>query len=363
MTIVAVGASFALAALLSSCIEESTTPAPDNLDNPDNPDSWAALDNPYGIAVNPYNGDLIITTDGNYTAPGDCYVFNRDYRLRISGITLGALPSNAAALDNDHILVLNEGMWGGNNAEISLVDVAANSAVCNWFSANNGRGLGDVAQDIIAYGSKTYASVTFSNSIEIINNASGQSTHLSTTATAQKPRNIAAYEGNIYVTCYTPACVVRIDTATQSITGSCPLGLFNPEGICALNGKLYVCSSNISDESYNYSYDNKLYVVDINTFTLTDSITVGSNPNIVKAIDDNHLAVACWGDYASNPAGTFLVDVDAKSAKALGIALNKFDTYRGKIYGFTSYLSGTAKFYEIDPLTDSLTEIIPRDSI
>ncbi len=141
---------------------------------------WNASDNPYGIAVNPYNGDIIITTDGNYTAKGDCYVYNSDSYLRTGSIQAGNFPSKIVALNNDELLVLNEGAWGANNASVSKVNVAAGTAVNDFFDRANGRGLGDVAQDILLDGNKAYITVSFSNSIETMDATTGSSTRYAT---------------------------------------------------------------------------------------------------------------------------------------------------------------------------------------
>lgn len=141
---------------------------------------WSAGDNPYGIGMNPYNGAIIITTDGNYSATGDCYVFSNDGTPLQSGITLGNLPSKIVAIDNDNLLILNEGAWGANNSGISKVNVATGTATNNFFESANGRGLGDVAQDIILEGNKAYITVSFSNSIETMDVATGKSARYAT---------------------------------------------------------------------------------------------------------------------------------------------------------------------------------------
>lgn len=142
--------------------------------------NWSASDNPYGIAVNPYNGNIIVTSDGNYTAMGDCHIYNSDGSVRTGGIQLGSFPSKIVALDGDQLLVLNEGGWGSNNASISKVNAATGNAENDFFEKANGRGLGDVAQDIILDGSKAYIAVSFSNSIETMDATSGKSTRYAT---------------------------------------------------------------------------------------------------------------------------------------------------------------------------------------
>lgn len=178
---------------------------------------------------------------------------------------------------------------------------------------------------------------------------------------AESPRYLAAADGNIYVTCYRPRAVLRIDTATQQITGICHLGNFNPEGICVLGSSLYVASSNISDENYNYNYDNKIYVVDIATFNLTDSITVNLNPAKVMAVDNNHIVVSTLGDYPARGGSVYgktqLINVSNKEVTDLDVNLYNFDVYNGQIYGYTDLYSALA-FFRVDGSTHQSTAIL-----
>ena len=173
----------------------------------------------------------------------------------------------------------------------------------------------------------------------------------------ETPRYGVIVDDNLYLTCYYPLAVARFDTRQQAFTGVCNLGGFHPEGICQLNGKLYIASSNISDENYNYSYDNKVYVVDINTFTLVDSITVNLNPTQVKALDNSHIVVNTMGDYPEYGGTTYgatqIVNVNNKEVTSLSVALTNFDVYDGDIYGY----KGTA-FYKIDGTSHASTAIL-----
>ena len=98
----------------------------------------------------------------------------------MGGVNLGNMPSKIVALSNNQLLVLNEGGWGANNAGVSRVDVNAGTANNSFFDDANGRGLGDVAQDILIHDGKAYITVSFSNSIEILDIATGKSTRYAT---------------------------------------------------------------------------------------------------------------------------------------------------------------------------------------
>ncbi len=232
-------------------------------------------------------------------------------------------------------LVVNEGNWGANNATITALNVANGEVVeADWFSAKNHRGLGDVAQDMVKYGTKVYATVTFSNSLEVIDAKTGVSQRVD--MGNRKPRSIAADGGKLYITCYNPISVVRVDTASLEIEATCPLGTFQPEGIAVMNGKAFVASSSISDASSNFTYDDKLYVIDLATFANPTAITVGSNPQDVMPIADGKIIVNYWGDYGANPAGTAIVDANTLAVSQTGQALTRMDVYNGKAYGYAT---------------------------
>lgn len=176
---------------------------------------------------------------------------------------------------------------------------------------------------------------------------------------AETPRNIIkGSDGNFYVTCYYPRSVVRYNPSEKRVTALCKLGNYQPEGLAEVNGKLYIASGYIQDENYNYLYDNKLYVVDISSFTLVDSVIVGRNPEKVRKLDDNHIVFNTLGDYGNDQGGLWIMDVDTKTPTKMDVTLYNFDVYNGDIYGYTSIYSGDPLgFYKIDGTTHNSTTL------
>ena len=78
-----------------SCEDE---PEPQRPDTPGEEGHWTAGTKPYSINVNPYNGDIIVNSDGDYTATGDCFIFTNDLKVRLGATELGMLPSKSVAL-------------------------------------------------------------------------------------------------------------------------------------------------------------------------------------------------------------------------------------------------------------------------
>jgi hypothetical protein len=151
----------------------------------------------------------------------------------------------------------------------------------------------------------------------------------------ETPRRIAAHGGKIYVTCYRPASVIRIDTATRQVESVCKLGNYNPEGVAVAGGRLFVASSWNTAENGDYLYDDKVYVVDLASFTVSGTVSVGANPQQVKVVDDEHVIVNYNGNYSDIPGGTAIIDVNTLAVSQTGQEMTGMSVWGGKVYGYS----------------------------
>lgn len=263
--------------------------------------------------------------------------------------------------------VLNEGVWGGNDAGISRLNLEDGTIEVDWFTQTNGRGLGDLGQDLIYYGTHLYATVFTSNTIEVINPKTGRSVKQVDMGT-RGPRYMVGHGGKVYVTCYDKS-VIRIDTATFDIEATCPLSGMQPEQLCVVDGKLYVCNTWEYDANSNAIYDNTISEVDLGSFTEVRKITVGTNPGRIKALPDHRFIVACSGDYYTEPATTLVVNVVDNSQITIPVAATNFDINGNDIYMYaTAYDASwnpTANFYHMDanalqptPILESVSSML-----
>lgn len=237
--------------------------------------------------------------------------------------------------------VLNEGNMGPNNASISVLDIDSAKIDNEWFkNANNNRMLGDQAQDMVLYDSRLYVTVTESNTLEAIDTATGHSTQVS--MGSLKPRSIATHGGKLYISCYNPPCVVRVDTTTLAIEDTCLLGNYRPEGIAIAQGKAFIASSYLA--SNIYSYDDKVYVVGLDSFKVAATVTVVSNPTPVVQLDNNTVAVGCIGNYGSIAANTVLINATTLGTTTVGIGSTKMAVYNGKLYSYSAPYGGTPSY-------------------
>lgn len=249
--------------------------------------------------------------------------------------------------------MLNEGNMGSNNASLSAIDLDAAAVDNGWFQNANGRKLGDQAQDMIAYGSKIYVTVTESNTLEVINPATGAAIQKS--MGSLKPRYIVAHGGNIYITCYNPPCVVCIDTATLGIQSTCLLRDYRPEGIAIAQGKAFVAGA-YHKTDYNL-FDNRVYVINLATFDTLPSIVAGSNNNRIEKFDENHLLVSHGNGTTTSPSGSFIVNTVTMETTPVACGFTKMAAYNGKIYGFDAPYGGSPTFTTV--LADGTVEAFP----
>lgn len=213
--------------------------------------------------------------------------------------------------------LLNEGTWGSNNASLDMYDYETSEYTQNVFSSINPEvilGLGDVGNDLQIYGSKIYAVINASNIVEVMDAATAK--HI---AQIEIPncRKIIFYQGKAYVSSYAGVVledntqlgyVAEIDTSSFLINRTISVG-YQPEGMAAVDGKLYVANSG----GYLYPvYDNKLSIIDIETFTEVSCVEVAVNMQIVEADSRGNIIIVSWGN--DNDVQSDLILFDTKSA-------------------------------------------------
>lgn len=192
--------------------------------------------------------------------------------------------------------VLNSGDWKSNNSSITMYNRETGTVVQNYFELQNGRGLGNTANDIIVYGSKMYIAVAGEGTIEV---ATLDAKSLKQIECGAQPRYLAAYGGKVYAT-YFDGHVARIDTASLEVDAKVKVGR-NPEQLAVCDGKLFVANSGGMDYNTEIGYDNTVSVVDLVSFSEVEKIEVVLNPANVVSTGDG-VFVASYGNYADVPS-------------------------------------------------------------
>ena len=188
---------------------------------------------------------------------------------------------------------LNSGKMGNNNSSLYMYDVEKEEVVPDYFLAQNGRGLGDTAQDMIVYGDKMYIAVYGESTIEVTDL---RAKSIKQVPTEGQPRAMVSDGGKVYISYYN-GYVARLDTASLEVEKIVEVGR-NPEQLAVANNKLYVANSGGMDYNTEVGYDKTVSVIDIPSFTETKKLEVALNPTCVLADEQGYVYVVSMGNYA-----------------------------------------------------------------
>ena len=248
--------------------------------------------------------------------------------------------------------ILNEGLFQMNNSTLSYYDFTTGKLTENIFLDVNHRGLGDVGNDLKRYGSKLYIVVNNSNIVEVVDVKTVQSLK-TINLSGKQPRQVAFLDDKAYISCF-DGDVVRIDTASLEVEASVHTGP-NPDGICACNGKLYVCNSGGLS---NPNYGNTVSVVDPVTFTVVKDITVAVNPTRVKSYSDRYVYVVSNGNYGDVPYTFQKIDCQTDEiVKNYNLEVLNFDIHQNLAYVYSyNYSTMTSWIKVLDLETDEIVK-------
>jgi YVTN family beta-propeller protein len=248
--------------------------------------------------------------------------------------------------------ILNQGLMGENNSVLSFYNLEEKLLIPGLYRTVNGKGLGDSAEQLLVYGSKTYITVTYSNRLVVLDEA-GKEIKSITPAGNQpmNPRRMVAADGKLYVSYYYGHAVAELDTATLEFGRTVAVGRY-PEHIAFTGGKLYVANSGGLD--YETGYANTVSVIDQATFTLEKEIEVVTNP--VRIADDSQgdLYLISMGNYADIPNSLQRIDGKTGAVSTLGNA-SLFTLVNDKLYTvYAQWGKPEIEFKRYDLLTETV---------
>ncbi|TDJ53856.1 MAG: YncE family protein [Ignavibacteria bacterium] len=202
------------------------------------------------------------------------------------------------------VYVVNEGLFGQNNASLSYKNLEDGSVTNNVYSsANNGNPLGDNANSMTILGSKGYIAVDNSNKVEIINLTDFKSFGFIDLGMNGSPREIYVKDENTaYVTNLNLDQVAKLDLQTKTVTVRINVGS-KPEGIREANGKLFVANS-------GFGFDNTVSVIDMASDIVVATLQVGLNPRFVLNGVDNFIYVVCTGSFSDTTIFSGIYKID-----------------------------------------------------
>ena len=256
--------------------------------------------------------------------------------------------------------ILNEGLWGSNNAGIALFhpNKQGISDAKYYETMNGGKPMGDLANAMIEEDENIYVVLNESKYVSRLNMSIKEEARYYFAEGEGKPRCIAVEGDYAYVTQH-GGQVSKLNIKDMSLAGTFKGG-DNLEGIVEEDGKLYVANAWKVDGSGNYLYNEELFVIDANTMTQTGTIPVVANPVQVQEINDR-IYVISQGDYVGVQASLQVIDTKAGTSKEILKDVDKItEGNNGLIYGVCSTYdadwNSVNSFFTYNPSTGVVSE-------
>lgn len=251
--------------------------------------------------------------------------------------------------------VLTEGSYGHNDSHLFFIDPVQDATYVNdIYTAQNGKKLGDTANDMVAYDGDLYIVVNVSKVLLRLSGAGVEKARFAQFDQLGEPRYLVADNGKIYVTCY-GGYVARFDAKTLALEESVKVDA-NPEEILVYDGKLYCVNS-------GWGSGNTISVIDINKFDKAESIETLTNPVGIQQAN-GHLYVITSGvynyvtySYDENPC-CGVIDLATKKTTKIGDASRMF-AYGDDLYFVNStspdWVNYTTTFSQYSTKTNKTT--------
>lgn len=238
------------------------------------------------------------------------------------------------------LYVLCEGNMGSNKARLDYINLEKGDYYANWYGAQNPKQLkelGDVGNDIQVYGGKLYAVINCSHKVEVMDRKARRITQID----IPNCRYMAFKGDKLYVSAYVGSIadpdlfgsVFEIDTASLTIKREVKVG-HQPDELCVVGDQLYVCNSG----GYLINrHDSTVSVIDLASFTQTQQIVVGKNPQRLRADSRGQLWVCTdEGLIVLNGTNRHRIDMQANNISILGSEVYVLDRHQNALRVFST---------------------------
>lgn len=220
-----------------------------------------------------------------------------------------AIVGPRGAYDNG-ILIANQGNFGRGNTNINFQSNDGTRTDTSIFEKVNGRLLGDVLQSIAFNGDFAYLVVNNSGKIEVVDRYTFESVATIDTGLYQ-PRYMTIANGKGYVTDWGEGgysvdddFVAVIDLNTNTVSKSITVN-YLPERIITANNNVYVATG-------IFGNGDKVQAINANTDEVASTITVGTYPNSLQTDANNNVWVLSSGasSFSGNESAGRLVKIN-----------------------------------------------------
>ena len=191
------------------------------------------------------------------------------------------------------IFVLNEGPFNNGTGTLSYIGVS-NVMTHNIYQKANGEELGNIAQSMYLHDDKAYIVINNSHKVIVANRYTMEKIAVIEGTNINNPRYFVAVGNTGYISNWGDASnatddfIAVIDLNTNTITSTISVGE-GPEDMLVNNDTIYI---NLQG---GYGQNNKLEVLNTDSNTVTSSLTIGDVPNSILKDSNGAIWVLCGG--------------------------------------------------------------------
>jgi hypothetical protein len=206
------------------------------------------------------------------------------------------VKSGTSIYTQSKVLVVNEGGFGYNNADVTVYDPASGSLTDNYYrQQNNNDVLGDVCQSVCKFNNRYYLMMNNSNKVTVVNADNFVKTAVIPGFNSPRYFLPLTYSKAYVSDLYAPSIQI-VDLNSNTISGTIPCMSGTDEMVMLYNRVFVTCS--------NSPY---CYVINAATDAITDSLLVGKNASSLVIDRYSKLWILAAGN-SSQPGKLLRID-------------------------------------------------------
>src|SRR5699024_2759400 len=204
------------------------------------------------------------------------------------------------------VYALSEGNFSDSNGGITSYDPGTGKTIKEAFKNKNDRPFAGIIQGADVFDNRLYIAANMANKIEIVDRQSLES--IKTISLEDAPISIGVLDNKTALVGMLDDTVAVLDLAEGELTSQTVEGEYNsPRDIVSVGDKAYITNNGFGNA-------NTVSVVDINSYELIDTITVGAAPTEMIVDGENRIWVSCNGKASfdgtsvEEPGSLYIID-------------------------------------------------------
>ena len=179
------------------------------------------------------------------------------------------------------VFVLCEGLWGMDNASLSVYNFDNGKLTNDYFGIqNNGLRLGDLANDIVVASDTVLIAVSGTKTIESFRLSTGKSLGRIILEGRSCPRKICVINDSIgFFTDLYDNSIIEFNYKKMELTGNRIIVGPAPEGICSASNNIFVANSGYGDYMADKPLAGTVSVIELKSKTVIKSLI--NLPNVI----------------------------------------------------------------------------------